>query len=347
MSACLQAVCPLNCVACFSGRRVWAAARLSGSLAKYRQKPSGYPAVSLFHGLVIWLSGVLWLAGVPSPPQGVCPCDRAETEQCRCFSGGGLFGSWFRAPVCPSGCVIRVNRRAAWRLAARQCAHPGARRLPPWGVPSSLTSGSPPVLCCWQPWFPAVGGPALRYVGSRRPSSYPTGCRLAGSPVFRLSVSSTRADSLRSVYRTACPADLDGGCGSVGGRPTVFLPAVCFSGWVGGGHRICFLAVEPIGWCVLRGCRAFRQPAPSLAVSLSGRSSLAIFGGTRLSVFPKVWQSGCSPLVVVWVPGSLFSPRWSARVRLLYFLLSWRCGLEPVRQYLAGCLPPWQSRAVA
>ena len=35
MSVCSQLACPLNCVACFSGRWVRAAVRLSGSLAKY------------------------------------------------------------------------------------------------------------------------------------------------------------------------------------------------------------------------------------------------------------------------------------------------------------------------
>ena len=121
------------------------------------------------------------------------------------------------------------------------------------------------LVCCWQPWYLAVGAPTLRYVGSRRPASYPTGCRLAGSAVIRLSVSSSCSDFLRSVYRSVCPTDLDGGCGGVVGRRTVGLPAVCSSGKVGAGLRICCPAVELIGWWVLRGCRAFRQSA--LAVS--------------------------------------------------------------------------------
>ena len=55
-------------------------------------------------------------------------------------------GRGFRALVWPSGCTIRANRRAAWLLASRQCAHPGARRLPPGEVSSTLDSGSTPVL---------------------------------------------------------------------------------------------------------------------------------------------------------------------------------------------------------
>ena len=118
MSACFQAVCPLNRVACFSVRRLWAAVRLPGSLAKYRQQLSGYPAVSLSHGLVMWLSGAAWVPGAPSPPQGVCPCDCAETEQRPCSSGGGLFGSWVpgECPAMDKPSSFSANRRAAWRL---------------------------------------------------------------------------------------------------------------------------------------------------------------------------------------------------------------------------------------
>ena len=92
ISVCLQAVCPLNRVACFAGRRFWAAVQLSDNLAKYRQELSGYSAVSFFRGLVMLLSDAAWAPGTLSPCSGVCPCDCAKTEQCLCFSGGGLFG---------------------------------------------------------------------------------------------------------------------------------------------------------------------------------------------------------------------------------------------------------------
>ena len=52
---------------------------------------------------------------------------------------------------------------------------------------------------------------------------------------------------------------------------------------------------------------------PSSAARLSGRSSLATVRGTRLPVFPKVWQSRCSGLAVVCLLGSL-SPPHSGRL---------------------------------
>ena len=212
----------------------------------------------------------------------------------------GSSGRGFRASVWPSVCSIRANHRAAWRLASRQSAHPDARRLPPWERPAVWSPVAPLSLVCrWQPWCPADGGPALRYVGSRGASSYPTGCRLVGSSVIRLSVSSSRSDSLQSVFRTVCLTDLDGGCVSVGGRRAVFYPAVCFCGCVGAEHRIWFPGVEVIGLRVLRNCRAIRQFALSPAARLSGRSHRETVSGTRLSAIPKGWQFGCSPVVIV------------------------------------------------
>ena len=212
------------------------------------------------------------------------------------------------------------------------------RRLPPLGVPSSLPSGSPSLL-------------------SLLLTALVTSCRgprslLRGVSYWQFGHPAVRLQQL--VFRTVCRTVVDGGCGSVDGRPTVFRPAVCSSGWVGAGYRICCPVVELIGWRVLRGRWAIRQSALSPAARLSGRSSLATGRGTWLSVFPKVWQSGCSPLVVVWVPGSLSFPWGSARVRFLFF--SWSCraassqrvcirqplfphgGVGHLRDYLAACL---------
>ena len=173
---------------------------------------------------------------------------------------------------------------------------------PKFGTPVAPHS----FLCCRQPWFRAVGGPALRYVGSRRPSRYPTGCRFFGSSVTRLSVSSSRSGSLQSVFRTVCLTDLDGGCGSVGSRPTVFRPAVCSSGRLSAGHRIYFPAVDLIGSWVLRRRRAIRQSALSTGGPTFGALVSSNCQWYAAAGLPESLAVGCSVLVVVSVPGSLF-----------------------------------------
>ena len=126
--------------------RVVGFGRLSGSLAKYRQQLSECPAVSLLHGLFICLPGAAWVPGTLSPCPGVCPCGCAETQQCPCFSGGGLFGSWVPGAsltirvfdlIKPSGSSV-VGFPA---VRPSGCPTLGSRR-----VSSSLPSGSPPVL---------------------------------------------------------------------------------------------------------------------------------------------------------------------------------------------------------
>ena len=252
---------------------VWSVSRVVGFWAAAGE-PGKIPAASV------------WVPGGQSPPRpghvasrrrvGARPSDSpsgSPTLRLRKNRAASLFLRRWKLRVVVPGARLAIRVFNSSKPASSWAVgFPGSApirvpdALPPGGVPSSLPSGSPPVLSLLlAAWYLAVGAPALRYVGSRRPASYPTGCRLAGSAVIRLSVSSSRSDSLRSVYRSVCPSDLDGGCGGVVGRRTVFLPAVCSSGKVGAGLRICCPAVELIGWWVLRGYRAFRQSA--LAVS--------------------------------------------------------------------------------
>ena len=229
--------------------------RLPESLAKYRQQLSGYSAVRLPRR-----PGHLASRRRVGARHSVSPSGSLTLRLRKNRAVSVFLRRWKLRVVVPGGCLaIRVfdssKPASSWAV-----GFPGSApirvpdALPPGGVPSSLPSGSPPVLSLLlAAWYLAVGAPALRNVGSRRSASYPTGCRLAGSAVIRLPVSGSRADSLRSVYRTVCPADVHGGCGGVVGRRTVFLPAVCSSGKVGAGLRIRCPAVELIGWWVLRG----------------------------------------------------------------------------------------------
>ena len=147
MSVCSQLACPLNCVACFSGRWVRAAVRLSGSLAKYRQQLSGYPAVRLPRR-----PGHLASRRRVGARHSVSPSG-SLTLRLRKNRAVSLFlRRWKLRVVVPGGCLaIRVfdssKPASSWAV-----GFPGSApirvpdALPPGGVPSSLPSGSPPVL---------------------------------------------------------------------------------------------------------------------------------------------------------------------------------------------------------
>ena len=178
------------------------AVRLSGSLAQYRRQLSGYPTVRL-----------------PRRPGHL--------------ASRRLVGARHSVPLLrePAFATARKRslllrklflRRRTLRVvgSGRLPGHPGVRfeqtgeQLGGWlpgsvpiRVPDVRPRGECPVIrspvalqslvCCWQPGCLAGGGPALRYVGSWRPPTFLTGCRLTGSPVTRLSVFSSSSDSPR------------------------------------------------------------------------------------------------------------------------------------------------------